>query len=125
MGIEPTSSAWKAEVLPLNYTRHDRSFESAESLPVLLNRKARHAHKGKPMVEGEGFEPPKAKPADLQSAPVDRLGTPPGRKPAIVLMVRRRVNTRNALNLRGLRTAPGHPASDQKTLHYQPLARSA
>jgi hypothetical protein len=22
MGIEPTSSAWKAEVLPLNYTRH-------------------------------------------------------------------------------------------------------
>ena len=23
MGIEPTSSAWKAEVLPLNYTRAD------------------------------------------------------------------------------------------------------
>ena len=23
MGIEPTSSAWKAEVLPLNYTRGD------------------------------------------------------------------------------------------------------
>jgi hypothetical protein len=23
MGIEPTSSAWKAEVLPLNYTRLD------------------------------------------------------------------------------------------------------
>ena len=31
------------------------------------------------MVEGEGFEPPKAEPADLQSAPVDRLGTPPMR----------------------------------------------
>lgn len=29
------------------------------------------------MVEGGGFEPPKAEPADLQSAPVDRLGTPP------------------------------------------------
>ena len=29
------------------------------------------------VVEGEGFEPPKAEPADLQSAPVDRLGTPP------------------------------------------------
>ncbi len=29
------------------------------------------------MVEGEGFEPSKAEPADLQSAPVDRLGTPP------------------------------------------------
>ena len=24
MGIEPTSSAWKAEVLPLNYTRKER-----------------------------------------------------------------------------------------------------
>ncbi len=24
MGIEPTSSAWKAEVLPLNYTRSVR-----------------------------------------------------------------------------------------------------
>ena len=29
------------------------------------------------MVEGEGFEPSKAEPADLQSAPFDRLGTPP------------------------------------------------
>ena len=29
------------------------------------------------MVEGEGFEPSKAEPSDLQSAPVDRLGTPP------------------------------------------------
>ncbi len=55
MGIEPTLSAWKAEVLPLNYTRN--------------------THKN--MVEGEGFEPSKAKPADLQSAPFDRSGTPP------------------------------------------------
>ena len=31
------------------------------------------------LVEGEGFEPPKAEPADLQSAPVDRLGTPPSK----------------------------------------------
>src|SRR6266498_2483778 len=29
------------------------------------------------MVEGEGFEPSKAEPADLQSAPCDRSGTPP------------------------------------------------
>ena len=29
------------------------------------------------MVEGGGFEPPKAVPADLQSAPFGRLGTPP------------------------------------------------
>ena len=36
-GIEPASSAWKAEVLPLNYTRHTP----------------------RNMVEGGGFEPPK------------------------------------------------------------------
>lgn len=29
------------------------------------------------MVEGEGFEPSKAKPAELQSAPFDRSGIPP------------------------------------------------
>jgi hypothetical protein len=29
------------------------------------------------MVEGGGFEPPKAEPADLQSDPFDRSGTPP------------------------------------------------
>ena len=28
------------------------------------------------MVQGEGFEPSKAKPADLQSALVDRLSNP-------------------------------------------------
>ena len=31
------------------------------------------------MVEGEGFEPSKAEPTDLQSAPFDRSGTPPKR----------------------------------------------
>ena len=54
MGIEPTPSAWKAEVLPLNYTREKKY-----------------------LVEGEGFEPSKAVPTDLQSAPFDRSGTPP------------------------------------------------
>ena len=29
------------------------------------------------MVEGEGFEPSKTESADLQSAPIDRSGTPP------------------------------------------------
>ncbi len=53
MGIEPTPSAWKAEVLPLNYTRKNN------------------------LVEGEGFEPSKAEPSDLQSDPFDRSGTPP------------------------------------------------
>jgi hypothetical protein len=60
MGIEPTLSAWKAEVLPLNYTRGCRS------LPV----------------EGEGFEPSKAEPSDLQSDPFDRSGTPPNKDQA-------------------------------------------
>jgi hypothetical protein len=53
-GIEPARSAWKAEVLPLNYTRE-----------ILY------------LVEGEGFEPSKAEPTDLQSAPFDRSGIPP------------------------------------------------
>ena len=52
-GIEPASSAWKAEVLPLYHTRI------------------------KQILEGAGFEPAKAGPADLQSALVDRLSTPP------------------------------------------------
>ena len=33
------------------------------------------------MVEGVGFEPTKAKPADLQSAAFDRFGTPPAIDP--------------------------------------------
>ena len=70
MGIEPTPSAWKAEVLPLNYTR--------------LRRSARSAGRAAYLVEGGGFEPPKAEPSDLQSDPFDRSGTPPKRKLRIV-----------------------------------------
>ena len=33
------------------------------------------------MVEGEGFEPSKAEPSDLQSDPFDRSGTPPTESP--------------------------------------------
>ena len=62
MGIEPTPSAWKAEVLPLNYTR----MAEADNLTAIYN-----------LVEGGGFEPPKAEPSDLQSDPFDRSGTPP------------------------------------------------
>ncbi len=60
MGIEPTLSAWKAEVLPLNYTRN-----------IVKTYK---------LVEGGGFEPPKAEPSDLQSDPFGRSGTPPKSK---------------------------------------------
>lgn len=52
-GIEPAPSAWKAEVLPLNYTREEK------------------------VVEGDGFEPSKHIAADLQSAPFGHSGTPP------------------------------------------------
>ena len=58
MGIEPTPSAWKAEVLPLNYTRITHRLHNQ-------------------VLEGGGFEPPKAKPSDLQSDPFDHSGTPP------------------------------------------------
>ncbi len=76
MGIEPTSSAWKAEVLPLNYTR---------------------------MVEGGGFEPPKAEPADLQSAPFGRSGTPPKTKRAIFF--------KSPVNVNLMTTTCRHPKS--------------
>ncbi len=35
-------------------------------------------------MEGEGFEPSKAEPSDLQSDPVDRLGIPPSGKPRTI-----------------------------------------
>ena len=74
MGIEPTYSAWKAEVLPLNYTRIYSFCE-----------RPHYEEYSKLMVEGGGFEPPKVEPADLQSAPFDRSGTPPKIKPRILL----------------------------------------
>ena len=75
MGIEPTPSAWKAEVLPLNYTRlatPNSGFQHSG-----LTRSKPTAFHSADLVEGEGFEPSKAAPTDLQSAPFDRSGTPP------------------------------------------------
>jgi hypothetical protein len=85
MGIEPTPSAWKAEVLPLNYTRQTPCCctETGVSIPVTTIY----------LVEGGGFEPPKAEPSDLQSDPFDRSGTPPKCKPAIVLQALLAVNS--------------------------------
>ena len=65
MGIEPTLSAWKAEVLPLNYTRRVSTLWPT------------HFREPPTVVEGGGFEPPKAEPSDLQSDPFGRSGTPP------------------------------------------------
>ena len=70
MGIEPTLSAWKAEVLPLNYTRTGTSPAPKTAAKTAMNGTIQ-------MVEGGGFEPPKAEPSDLQSDPFDRSGTPP------------------------------------------------
>ncbi len=63
-GIEPASSAWKAEVIAI--IRCPQSIIQLSHQNSLLR-----------MVEGEGFEPSKAEPADLQSAPFGRSGIPP------------------------------------------------
>ena len=98
MGIEPTSSAWKAEVLPLNYTRPKsirfligfvRSPSCWSLFPVLVAMPT-DGH----LVEGGGFEPPKAEPTDLQSAPFDRSGTPPGIHKRLIFSKLRRVVNR-------------------------------
>src|SRR5215471_8275448 len=84
MGIEPTSSAWKAEVLPLNYTRADGVPLPAAPLS------------GPPSApgwwRGKDSNLRRRKPADLQSAPVGRLGTPPQNEPRILILLRQGVN---------------------------------
>ena len=65
MGIEPTSSAWKAEVLPLNYTRKKK--------PPSDNATTNYFSGGGRIRTYE------VETADLQSAPFDRSGTPPKR----------------------------------------------
>ena len=84
MGIEPTSSAWKAEVLPLNYTRETICRHSSFG----LNRIRPDSHA---LVEGVGFEPTKAEPPDLQSGPFGRSGTPPRCKRCILFERQNRV----------------------------------
>ena len=46
-------------------------------IPSRPGRKKPHAGPGVVMVEGGGFEPPKASPTDLQSVPFGHSGTPP------------------------------------------------
>ena len=88
MGIEPTSSAWKAEVLPLNYTRrwlhddslapssHTRRPQLSQTRTEVTRTTAPFASEGAwvslqflrdwksllplSLVEGVGFEPTKA-----------------------------------------------------------------
>ena len=91
MRIELTPSAWKAEVLPLNYIRKvsDSGTEAPESV---LSWSGRRDSNSRPspwqgdalplshfrilLVEGDGFEPSKAQLTDLQSAPFGHSGIP-------------------------------------------------
>ncbi len=82
MGIEPTYSAWKAEVLPLNYTRNAKrcslnyNTTGRQCAAIDLNQDE-HLNSPCKLGGGGGFEPPKAEPADLQSDPFGHSGTPP------------------------------------------------
>ena len=77
MRIELTPSAWKAEVLPLNYIRKLERKTRFELATLAL---ARRCSTPEPLphilVEGGGFEPPKAQLTDLQSAPFGHSGIP-------------------------------------------------
>ena len=79
MRIELTLSAWKAEVLPLNYIRKMERKTRFELATLAL---ARRCSTPEPLpliilVEGDGFEPSKAQLTDLQSAPFGHSGIPP------------------------------------------------
>ena len=84
MRIELTLSAWKAEVLPLNYIRimwsgrRDSNSRPSpwqgDALPLSHFRILFIPIK---LVEGDGFEPSKAQLTDLQSAPFGHSGIPP------------------------------------------------
>src|SRR3954464_5110236 len=50
------------------------TYEQNPDNPTLRRRPSRFSLV---LVEGEGFEPSKAEPSDLQSDPFDRSGTPP------------------------------------------------
>ena len=95
MGIEPTCSAWKADVLPLNYargvgrrpggaSRRGRVARDAErGASASADRRERDGQgasvsaRGAKLVGRGGFEPPKAEPSDLQSDPFGRSGISP------------------------------------------------
>jgi hypothetical protein len=92
MGIGPTLSAWKAEVLPLNYTRFQKTENGGQktetNVPLrdhylIIARSAIQTQSSvisflsSEMVEEVGFEPTKAVPSDLQSDPFNHSGTPP------------------------------------------------
>ena len=92
MGIEPTQPAWKAGTLPLSYTRWKQS----------------------KLVEGGGFEPPKAEPSDLQSDPFDRSGTPPKLRRQLSSHLRQAVNYQHDIIFAAARSARSSPQRDRQ-----------
>ena len=80
MRIELTPSAWKAEVLPLNYIRKLERKTRFELATLALARRCSTPeplpHNFIKLVEGDGFEPSKAQLTDLQSAPFGHSGIP-------------------------------------------------
>ena len=58
---------------------HPPAIPIHSSLPATSSSAAAVNTKRK-LVEGEGFEPSKAEPSDLQSDPFDRSGTPPAKR---------------------------------------------
>ena len=80
MRIELTPSAWKAEVLPLNYIRTLERKTRFELATLALARRCSTPeplpHISMKLVEGDGFEPSKAQLTDLQSAPFGHSGIP-------------------------------------------------
>ena len=88
-GIEPASSAWKAEViaiircphpetrLPSSFCNKKRDFSLFQFELANFSNQLRLHLRCQKVVVGEGFEPSKSVTADLQSAPFGRSGTPP------------------------------------------------
>ena len=67
-------------------------------------------------MEGVGFEPTKAKPADLQSAPVDRLGTPPDKSGVLSPETALRVKAEKLLR----KSVPGNREPDVQAAGENP-----
>ena len=72
-GIEPASSAWKAEVLPLNYTRGNR-LPTPGPTPAVGGSTT---PAGVILGGGGWIRTTEARASDLQSDPFGHSGTPP------------------------------------------------
>ena len=95
MGIEPTLSAWKAGVLPLNYTRKCQLLPTMELRAGIAAPSAVCSQPLSRLLIGGGrrIRTSEAEAADLQSAPFDRSGIPPKPSGELSYAAIKRVNT--------------------------------